>query len=332
MPGLAVILGQRDGEALAPALDRMLASFSPAGCTVATSVHKNLGIAFGQAGPARSNGHGVGQACDGQIVAVLEGELTNAAALAARLGLAHDAAPASVAARLYAAGGPNGLEQLRGHWSVAILDLEHGRAVLANDTAGLRPLYRGRAADGAWVIASTPAAVLAQGRVSRAVDPAGLADTLAFSFALGARTLFQGIDCLPPASILTWDAGARELAQRQYWQLSTAATTPGTVDDLERVRRMFNEGVAEIVRLGGPITLALSGGMDSRAHPVRVAGLRRIFPDAHPQHRRGDRRAPERGPGRTGQRTASLLQGDGPGVAGAHGRGRADDGRTGCGR
>jgi asparagine synthase (glutamine-hydrolysing) len=101
--------------------------------------------------------------------------------------------------------------------------------------------------------------------VPRAVDHAGLADTLAFSFPLGTRTLFEGVDCLPPASMLAWDSATGELTQRQYWQLSTRPPSAGDLADLERIRGMFNEGVAGIVKLGGPITLALSGGMDSRA-------------------------------------------------------------------
>lgn len=265
MPGMAVILGQADRGGLAPALNRMVATFAGPDRERALSVHEDLGIAFGQARPAHSGAAAVGQACDGQIVAVLEGELVNAAALSARLKLPHDATPAAAVAALYAAEGAGGLERLRGHWSAAVLDRRERRVVVANDAAGLRPLYRARAADGAWVIASSPAAVLAQGGVPRAVDPAGLADTLAFSFPLGTATLFAGVDCLPPASALTWDAATGELKQRQYWQLATREPTSGDLADLERIRGLFNDGVADIVRLGGPITLALSGGMDSRA-------------------------------------------------------------------
>jgi asparagine synthetase B (glutamine-hydrolysing) len=199
------------------------------------------------------------------VIAVLEGELVNAGELIRRLRLPSNASPASLVALLYSVEGAQGLERLRGHWSAAVLDRGLRSVVVANDTAGLRPLYRGRAACGAWVIASSPAAVLAHGRVPRAVDPAGLADTLAFSFPLGSRTLFEGVDCLPPASVVTWDAQTGELAQRQYWQLSTREPTRGDVADLERIRLLFNAGVADIVKLGGPVTLALSGGMDSRA-------------------------------------------------------------------
>jgi asparagine synthetase B (glutamine-hydrolysing) len=262
---MAVILGQSDPAGLAPALNQMIACFAQADDPRALAVHPDLGAAFGQSCPAHAGSAQVGYACGEQVIAVLEGELVNSAELGARLNLPRNISPAAVVAWLYATEGPRGLERLRGHWSAAVLDRGLRCVVIANDTAGLRPLYRGRASDGAWVIASSPAAVLAHGGVPRAVDPAGLADTLAFGFALGARTLFEGVDCLPPASVLTWEADHRKLEQRQYWELGTRAPSAGDLADLERIRLMFNQGVADIVRLGGPITLALSGGMDSRA-------------------------------------------------------------------
>jgi asparagine synthetase B (glutamine-hydrolysing) len=243
----------------------MVAGFAEPDCERALFIEAPLGVAFGQARPRHAGQAHVGYACGEQIVAVVEGELVNGAEIAARFGLPRESAPAAVVAALYAAEGASGLERLRGHWSVAVLDRGLRRVVLANDTAGLRPLYRARAAGGAWVIASSPAAVLAQGDVPREIDPGGLADTLAFSFPLGSRTLFAGVDCLPPASVLTWDAQTGELTERRHWQLSTHAPTAGDVSDLERIRRLFNDGVRDMVALGGPVTLALSGGMDSRA-------------------------------------------------------------------
>lgn len=264
MPGMAVILGQEDRAGLAQVLNRMVAGFSEPDCERALFVDEALGVAFGHAQPRHAGSARVGYACGERIVVVVEGELVNGADLAARFGLPRETAPAAVVAALYAAEGASGLERLRGHWSAAVLDRGLRRVVIANDPAGLRALYRARAG-GAWVVASSPAAVLAQGEVPRAIDPAGLADTLAFSFPLGARTLFAGVDCLPPASVLTWDAETGELKQRQYWQLATHEPTAGDLADLERIRRMFNDGVRDIVKLGGPVTLALSGGMDSRA-------------------------------------------------------------------
>jgi asparagine synthase (glutamine-hydrolysing) len=265
MPGLAVILGQADREGLGAALKGMVDSFSQPDSRRAAFVDRELGVAFGQSRPRQAGAPELGYACGEQVVAALEGELVNRSTLAARLGLPADAAPAAVVAGLYAVDGESGLERLRGHWSAIVLDRGLRRAILANDPAGLRPFYRGRASDRAWVIASTPAAVLAHGSVPRAVDHAGLADTMAFSFPLGTRTLFAGVDCLPPASILAWDAETGDLSERQYWQLSTRETTSGSIEDLERIRLMFNQGVVDIVALGGPVTLALSGGMDSRA-------------------------------------------------------------------
>lgn len=265
MPGLAIILGQSDSVGLAQSLDGMMLAQASASDVSVRSVHAGSGVAIGQTVSHRAGAPALGEACSGQVLALVEGEAVNASALAERLRLPTGVPPASVVAELYAAEGEGGLEKLRGHWSAVVLDLTRRRAVVANDTAGLRPLYGARTPEGAWVFASTPAAILAHGDIRRAVDPAGIADALAFGFALGSRTLFEGVECLPPASLLTWEAAGGEVRRRQYWQLSTRDTTSGDIADLERLRLMFNEGVAEIVRLSGPVTLALSGGMDSRA-------------------------------------------------------------------
>lgn len=279
MPGLAIILGQVDkapqvngaplvtSGGLQQSLNGMLRALTLPGHQALAVIDPELSLAMGQTWPAQGAAKAVGYAHDRQIVSLLEGELANATALAGRFGLPPDCAQAAVVAESYAREDAAGLEKLRGHWAAVVVDRSQRRVVVANDAAGVRALYLARTRGGAWVLASTPAAVLAHGDVARQVDAAGLADVLAFSFALGTRTLFEGVECLPPASILTWD-GSGELQRRQHWQLTThapaRAPSRGDVKDLERIRQMFNAGVAEMAAMPGPLTLALSGGMDSR--------------------------------------------------------------------
>ena len=105
-----------------------------------------------------------------------------------------------------------------------------------------------------------------RGAVSkRAVDPAGLADTLAFGYPLGDKTLFCGMERLPAATMLRWaNAGMQE---RRYWDARYATGSPlerggpgGDPLRLQSERAGYGRG-----RWWQEPVSALSGGGDSWA-------------------------------------------------------------------
>ena len=131
-----------------------------------------------------------------------------------------------------------------------------------------------RAADGARLIASYPAALLADGQMARALHPAGLADYLAFGHCIGSKTLFASIEALPGATTLTWEQG--ELTTRRYWLPALQPEAGAGEAELEAIRALFNAHVADQLALGAPSSLALTGGGDSWAilSAMRLAGVR----------------------------------------------------------
>jgi asparagine synthetase B (glutamine-hydrolysing) len=270
MPGLAVILGQPGQNGLGDALGRMLAAVTFAGRATSCVVIPELGIAAGRTGPASTGAEGmasgdpkIGRAAGGQIVALVEGEPLALSSSSAGLGLGAAASPAEIIAALYVARGAASLETIRGHWAVALVDRSQAQVIIANDAFGIRPLFRMRAGDGEWLIATHPAALLAYPGVKRAVDPAGLADTLAFGYPLGDKTLFCGMERLPAATMLRWaNAGMQE---RRYWTPVMRPDRHWSEADLEEIRCGFNQSVLDMAAEGGPASLALSGGGDSRA-------------------------------------------------------------------
>lgn len=282
MPGIAVIVSSPNQPGLAEALALLLAPMTSKGHRSVQVVFPEIGVALGQTGPARPGrstqftealpqpGYARGDA----IAAVIEGEVLNTASLARAMALPESTTPAALLAALYAAEGSSAVDRLRGHCAVAIVDRRNHTVVVANDALGLRPIYRTRARDGAWLFASSPAALLAHPAIQREVDPAGLADYLAFGYGMGAKTLFQGVECMPPAAQITCQGG--ESTVRRYWQLQSSDDPTGHSEDrspknlvsradLEALRIMFNDAVVETVRDVDGLSLALSGGMDSRA-------------------------------------------------------------------
>jgi hypothetical protein len=276
MAGLVLIAGGGRKEELTAALRAVASRLAFGGAPVRVALDfADLGFAMAASSPARRPAPQTGRAADGKIAALVEGELINAPALAARAGLAPDDDAASIVAALYAREGPAAVDLLRGHCSVAIIDRLANTALAANDPLGLRPLYTLNAPDGALVVASSPAAVLGYPGAQRAIDPAGLADFLAFGYGLGKKTLFSGVQCLPQGSLIEWRDGA--WGSRQYWRLGAdkpaAAALAG---DLEALRATFNATVVDVAQAGRPqLALALSGGMDSRAilSALMVAGI-----------------------------------------------------------
>jgi asparagine synthase (glutamine-hydrolysing) len=154
------------------------------------------------------------------------------------------------------------VEHLRGMFAFAIWDRERHRLLLGRDRAGEKPLYFSRLPGGELIFASEIKAVAAHPDAPRAFDDSSLAEYLTFRSISGTRTLFRGIEEVPPASLMVVDPSGERT--RSYW-------TPD-VEVMERPFRpaLVEEGRAlliEAVRLRlmsdvglGTIT---SGGLDS---------------------------------------------------------------------
>ncbi|MCX6031093.1 MAG: asparagine synthase-related protein [Chloroflexi bacterium] len=285
MTGLVAIIAESGRPDLGRTLEAMLGAIAQPDHHLARLVLPKLGVALGYAGPARfANRQMVDPTSVGAGAprpyfpaapfALLEGEPLDLPAIAGRLDLPADTAPAAVVAALYARDGADALARLDGHWSVAIADPGAGRVVIANDPFGMRSLYRMKASASVWLVASHPAALLAYPGAVRRLNPAGLADYLSFGHPWGGKTLFEGIEMLPAASLLTFND--RQTQARRYWVPIPTPATHYTEADLEAIRQLFNASVARSVAAGGPFSLALTGGMDARAvlSAMLIAGVR----------------------------------------------------------
>jgi asparagine synthase (glutamine-hydrolysing) len=190
-----------------------------------------------------------------------------------------------VIVHLYEQVGDAFVQQLNGQFAIAIWDAREGRAprlVLARDRVGIRPLFyaehRGR-----LLFASEAKAILALPGVPRSLDPLALAETFTFWAPLPGRSVFAGIQQLPPGHVMVVQGEQRTL--QRYWDWAFPAAAAGAADEAmegamdarlrgsepsaqalaDELHALLSDAVRLQLRSDVPLGAYLSGGLDSSA-------------------------------------------------------------------
>ena len=216
---------------------------------------------------------------DGTVHLVFNGEIYNYRELRAELcGRGHRFATASdteVIVHGYEEWGERVVERLNGMFAFALWDARDRSWLLARDRMGQKPLYYVHG-PGFFAFASEPKALLAHPRVGATLDPAALAQYLAFEYVPAPGCIFRGMRKLPPAHRMRVRGDA--LAVERYWELPAR-------DDAEReegnlgsdgawareLRRRLGVAVERQLVADVPLGCFLSGGLDSSALAVLMA-------------------------------------------------------------
>lgn len=151
--------------------------------------------------------------------------------------------------------------RLHGMFAFALWDDHERTLYLVRDRLGVKPLLYAQN-NGSIAFASTAAALHAAGYASE-LDTQAIVEFLEYGFVTDARSIYAGVEKIPPAHIARWHDGRLEL--RCYWQLPQAA---------RRASLTFEEAVRETERLllravelrlaaDVPVGALLSGGVDS---------------------------------------------------------------------
>jgi asparagine synthase (glutamine-hydrolysing) len=158
------------------------------------------------------------------------------------------------------------VERLHGMFAFCLWERDSGRAVLARDRLGIKPLYLSEQS-GRLRFASTLPALLAGGGVDTAVDPVALHHYLTFHSVVPApRTILQGVRKLEPATMLVVEPDGRQ-RRTTYWSPrferrdDRAGWTARDWEDatLEALRTAVERRLVADV----PVGVLLSGGLDS---------------------------------------------------------------------
>ena len=177
------------------------------------------------------------------------------------------AGDSEVLVHLYEDHGPKMLAPLVGMFAFAIWDAGRQRLLLARDRLGQKPLYWSRTPAG-LAFASEPASLLECPDVPREVDRRALGAFLRFGYVPAPATGFAGIQKLPPAHYLIFDAAAAAVhGPTRYWDIPRGPADENTSAEewRERLLTTLSEAVKSQLVADVPLGVLLSGGLDSSA-------------------------------------------------------------------
>lgn len=205
---------------------------------------------------------------DGGVVTVLLGwPVLHGAAGLASAPVLDDVRRAEVH-RLLAGAGPLGSAgQLDGPFAALRVDTDGGTVAALTDRMGFIPLYSAKASNasgGFFVGSHVDAVAIASGR-NCDVDPVSAADFVVHSTITYPRTLYHGVEQLPPAAERSWGSGERQGTDRVYWLPLEQPATRYLGRAARTLRRVFAEAVAQGCEGQDRVGLLLSGGEDSRS-------------------------------------------------------------------
>jgi asparagine synthase (glutamine-hydrolysing) len=211
---------------------------------------------------------------DRSVAVVLNGEIYNYRELRTRL-IANGHRFASdgdteVIAHLYEEEGAAFVRSLAGMFGLALWDARRGELLLARDRLGKKPLFYAERG-GAISFASELWALLADGEISRELDPDALDRFFAYTYVPSPFSAFRSVRKLPPASLLRWRDG--RMSCETYWQpdYGTKLAVGSDAEAGELVREALRTAVGRRMVADVPLGAFLSGGVDSTAVVAAMA-------------------------------------------------------------
>jgi asparagine synthase (glutamine-hydrolysing) len=207
---------------------------------------------------------------DRSVWTIYNGEIWNYRQLRDRLAAAGHVfvsnCDTEVVVHAYEEWGDDLVRHLDGMFAFAVWDERGERLLLARDRLGKKPLYVRVSSDG-LAFGSDARSVLLAGGEQPAISTEHLPQFLFQRYVNAPFTLFDGVEKLLPATILTYDRDT--VASVSYWGLEPA---PGEADVRpERLRDLLRAAVEKRLMSDVPLGVFLSGGVDS----ALVLGLTR---------------------------------------------------------
>jgi asparagine synthase (glutamine-hydrolysing) len=216
---------------------------------------------------------------DGRYSIVFNGEIYNFRELRSSLAndgvTFHTASDTEVLLALFAREGAGMLPRLRGMFALAIWDAPAKELFLARDPYGIKPLYYGRTSHGV-AFASQVKALRASGLISTEVEPAGVAGFYLWGSVPEPWTLVRDVFALPAGNSLRVREGVA--AEPECWSdirvnWRGAASRQSAEDTAADVARSLADSVRAHLVADVPVSVFLSGGIDSAAVAGLAAGL-----------------------------------------------------------
>ena len=221
-------------------------------------------------------GHQPMRSADGRYVVVFNGEIYNYRDLRDRL--AGDGATfrgtsdTEVILELIARHGVrDAVPELWGMFAIAVWDTRDRALWLVRDRLGKKPLYYGRADDGAWLFGSELKSLRAYPACPSAIDRDAIAACLRYGNIPAPASIYAGIAKLPPGHLVRLVDG-QEPAVDAYWRARAVVEAAlaarreiGDDEAIEEGEALLRDAVRRRMIADVPLGAFLSGGLDSTA-------------------------------------------------------------------
>lgn len=165
--------------------------------------------------------------------------------------------------------------RLRGMFAFVIWDRLTNEFFLARDQVGVKPAYY-LLRDGFFAASSEVRPLLRHPRISPSLDPAAVAEYLAFGNTFGDNTLVNGVRKVPPGCFLHIRDGISTV--HEYWSPLGEEATLSEDDARIDLRSLLDECVASALVSDVPVGLMLSGGLDSSS--IATLAARHVDPSS----------------------------------------------------
>ncbi|SFS41423.1 asparagine synthase-related protein [Halostagnicola kamekurae] len=245
--------GSCDVETVPPTIDggEVTDRYRERGVTISSAFH--AGMATDQ--PV--------EAADGGLVWVW-GEVYSVTDGAGARTTVDPAESARVCARQYSEHGLEFISRLDGEFVGCIYDADAGTVSFFLDRLGARPLYYWSGEDGFAFSTSVQTVPLVPEFEPR-FDERYLAEYLYCRRTLGTKTPVEGIEQLPPATVLTYDLESKTTEQHRYWEPRYRPVDEPLSYFTRELADRFERAVADRTSDDREHGVLLSGGSDSRA-------------------------------------------------------------------
>ncbi len=152
-------------------------------------------------------------------------------------------------------------EKFRGDFTIAIVDSEKQKVLLARDQAGHKQLYY-TVDDGKFSFSFSMEDILKERKKERKINLKALNFYLDFRFIPYPNTLFEGIKVVPPGHTVIYEKG--NIQVKPYWERKYQTSERKSEDYYaKRLYELMEDAVGVRLEGNGPIGAFLSGGLDS---------------------------------------------------------------------
>jgi len=164
---------------------------------------------------------------------------------------------------LYEEYGEKALIDLNGKFIICIIDKEKDKVVILNDRYGFYTFYYYQQ-DDFYCFCNVPK-IIVDSINNKKIDLKSFQEFFNYGYLLGNRTLIQGINKIPPASIIEIKNNRIDFKSYWNWNYIKKARSVCFEEAVEKLGLLWIEAIDKILKKHEKVYLTLSGGLDSRA-------------------------------------------------------------------